>query len=149
MIRTLRPRTRLLLALVLCTPALHAAAQTAPAALPAWDQLSGAQREQLIAPIRERWNSEPEQRARMLAHAQRWQELTQEQRRRAHHGMRRWEGMNPEQREEMRAVFAHIRPLPKTERQAFMEKWRAMTAEQKRAWMQAHPAPAGSPSRDR
>ena len=48
-----------LLALALL-PAAAFAQQVAPAAaLPAWEQLSDAQREQLIAPIRDRWNSAP------------------------------------------------------------------------------------------
>ena len=124
-----------------CAPAL--AADPAATALPAWEQLTPAQREQLIAPLRERWNAEPAQRARMLAHAQRWQQLTPEQRQRAHRGVDRWQHMAPEQREQMRAVFAHVRGLPDAERRAFMARWKTMTAEQKRAWVQAHPAPAG------
>ena len=128
----------MLLALV---PTIALAQDTAPA-LPAWEQLSPAQREQLIAPIRERWNAEPAHRGRMLAHAQRWRELSPEQRRRAHRGMKRWEGMSPEQHEQMRAVFSHIRPLPRPAQKEFLAKWRAMSPEQKRSWVLANPAPA-------
>lgn len=113
-----------------------------PAALPAWDELTPAQRELLIAPVRERWNAEPAQRPRMLAHAERWKTLTPEQRQRARHGVHRWQGMDPEERMRMRAVFAHLRTLPEAERPAFMARWRAMSDEQKRSWAQAHPAPA-------
>jgi hypothetical protein len=109
--------------------------------LPAWEQLTPDQREQLIAPIRDRWNAEPEQRRRMLLHAQRWQTLSPEQRKRARHGVRRWQHMDPEHREQMRAVFDHLRAMPEPERRVFMVKWRAMSPEQKRAWLQAHPAP--------
>lgn len=126
--------------------ALAGTASAAPpamdASLPAWDQLTPAQREQLIAPIRDRWNAEPEQRRRMLNHAQRWQSLTPEQRQRARRGVKRWQQMDSEHREQMRAVFDHLRAMPEAERAVFMRKWRAMSAEQKRAWLQAHPAPA-------
>ena len=54
-------------------------APTAPTAtpLPAWEQLTPAQRETLLAPIRDRWNTQPDERARMLERAQRWQQMTQ------------------------------------------------------------------------
>lgn len=117
--------------------------RAAPAAmLPAWDQLTPAQREQLVAPVRDRWNAEPAQRPRMLLHAQRWQNLSPDQRQRARHGVKRWQKMDPEHREQMRAVFDHVRGMPEPERRVFMAKWRAMTAEQKRAWLLAHPVPA-------
>ena len=65
--------------LLLAVPAM-ASAQSAPAAarpsgspppaaepvLPAWDQLSPEQRDALVAPLRERWNDSPQERARML-----------------------------------------------------------------------------------
>ena len=133
---------RLLIATALAAACAPVFAADAAAPLPAWEQLTPAQREQLIAPVRERWNAEPAQRARMLAHAERWRQLTPEQRKRAHRGVDRWQHMPPEQREQMRAVFAHVRALPETERRAFMARWQAMTPEQKRAWAQAHPAPA-------
>src|SRR5207342_294660 len=101
-------------------------AQATPAAparaFPAWEQLSAAEREMLVAPVRERWNSNPEARARMMDHAQRWQTMTPEQRQRAHHGMKRWASMTPEQRQELRA------------------KWKAMTPAERDAWIKAHPA---------
>lgn len=109
------------------------------ATLPAWEQLSAAQREQLIAPVRERWNAEPEQRARMLQHAQRWRQMTPEQRRGARHGMRRFEHLSTEQRAQMRALFERTRGLPPQQREALKQKWRQMTPEQRRAWAQAHP----------
>lgn len=145
------PRTRsrlrlsswLLLACLAAGPASAAApASTSP--LPAWDELSAAQREQLVAPIRERWNAEPAQRQRMLERAERWQQMTPEQRTRAHRGMKRWEHMSPEQRTEARALYSRMRTLAPAERDAFKAKWKAMTPEQKKAWLQANPAPADS-----
>lgn len=139
---------RLIRALAL--PALLLAAlptlaeQPTPASLPAWEQLTPAQREQLIAPIRERWNSEPEQRQRMLERAQRWKQMTPEQRDRAHRGMKHWEHMSPEQRDQMRALYAKMRTLPPAERQALKERWRQMTPEQRSEWVKANPAPPES-----
>ena len=63
----LRPallRPVLLLCLALCiAPALAQTNDEQP--LPAWEQLSAADRDALIAPIRERWNANPDQRARL------------------------------------------------------------------------------------
>lgn len=116
------------------------------ATLPAWKQLSAAQREQLIAPVRERWNAEPERRARMLEHAQRWQQMTPDQRRQARHGMQRWEHLNPEQRNQMRALFERMRALDPEQRRALKQRWRQMTPEQQRAWVEANPPRARPPA---
>ncbi|MGO4778632.1 DUF3106 domain-containing protein, partial [Lysobacter sp. 2RAB21] len=117
--------------------------------LPSWDQLSQAQREQLIAPMRDRWNSSPEERPRMLEHARRWQQMTPEERQDARRGMKRWEHLNPEERGQMRALFGHMRGLDDNARRALMEKWRTMTPEQRRAWVQANPPPPKPDRSDR
>ena len=127
------------------TPALaqRKPAHTPPAPTPpAWEQLSDAERELLIAPIRERWNAEPAARTRMLDHAKRWRTMTPEQRRAAHDGMRRWSHMNPEQKEQARALFERMRGMDPDERRALREQWRAMTPEQRKAWLDAHAPPA-------
>lgn len=124
--------------LAACSIAPAFAADPQPATLPAWDQLSTAQRAQLIAPVRERWNAEPQQRARMLRHAQRWQQMTPDQRRHARHGLRRWEQMDPEQRAQMRALFERMRGLPPEQRRALKQRWQQMTPEQRKAWVQEH-----------
>lgn len=133
----------LLIACLLAAPAL-ARAQDGP---PEWDRLDAAQREQLIAIVRERWNNAPPaQRARMLKHAQRWAEMTPEQRHRAHRGAQRWAEMTPEQRRAARALFERGRTLPPEQRKALMQRWRAMTPEQRRAWLQQQaPAKDGAP----
>ena len=138
----LRLSSWLLLACLATGPALAAAPPSSTPPLPAWDELSAAQREQLVAPVRERWNAEPAQRQRMLERAQRWQQLTPEQRTRAHRGMKRWEHMSPEQRTQARALYSRMRTLAPDERDAFRAKWKAMTPAQKQAWLQANPAPA-------
>lgn len=110
-----------------------------PQSLPAWEQLTPTQRELLIAPLRERWNSSPEGRARIYSHAQRWQQMPPDQRQRAHHGMRRWERMGPEQRDEMRALYHQMRILDPDQREALRKQWHGMDAQQRRAWVLAHP----------
>lgn len=118
-----------------CAPALAQPSQ--PTALPAWDQLTAAQRETLVAPLRERWNTEPEQRARMLRHSQRWKAMTPEQRRAAHSGMRRFQGMSPQHRTEAKALFDTMRSLPPAERVRLRQQWKQMTPQQRREWVQA------------
>lgn len=136
----------LLAAAVLSTPALARAQEAKPAALPAWDQLTPAQRELLIAPVRDRWDREPERRPQLMEFAKRWQTMPPSQRARARHGMQRWEGMTPEQREQARALFHAVRSMDKDARRAFMDKWEQMTPQQRADWAKAHPAPARAPA---
>ena len=82
---------------------------TADPALPAWEQLSPAQRDQLIGPLRERWNTQPHVRSRLLRNAQRWQELSPEQRERAQRGLKRLEEMTPEQRKQAISNYQRMR----------------------------------------
>ena len=133
------------LALALCAAAPVFAQAPPPGATPAqqaaptppeWDKLTPAQREALIAVVRERWNSEPGQRARMLQHAERWRTMTPEQRRSAQHGQQRWSRMSQDERREMRAVYEYARHLSPEQRAALREKLKTMTPEQRRAWLQ-------------
>lgn len=133
----------LLLPLLWLALAGNAHAQAATAELPAWEQLSPAQRETLLTPLRERWNgATAEQRRHMLQRAQRWQSLPPEQRHRAERGMHQWDRMPPQKRREMRALYQHMRGLSPQQRDALRERWRSMTPEQRRAWVEAHP-PSG------
>jgi|SRR5690606_29651966 hypothetical protein len=136
----------LLLALLLAIPAAAAAQQPA-AGLPAWDQLTPQQREQLVAPVRERWNnSSQDKRAHLLDHAVRWQSMSPDERARARHGERRWRDMSPERREQARALFEHMKTLPEAERKAMIERWKAMTPDQRKAWVESHPPSRQSPA---
>ncbi len=112
-------------------------AQNAPQP-PEWERLSPAQREAIIGVVRERWNTNPRERARMLQHAERWQRMTPEQRRSAEDGKRRWERMTPEQRKQARAAFEQGRNLPPAERAQLREKLKAMTPEERREWLRTH-----------
>ena len=131
----------LLLALLLGAggAALAGTPAAATPSLPAWEQLSPAQREMLLAPLRERWNANPAERARMLEHARRWHAMTPEQRKRAHRGMHRWQGMDPQHRREMRALFGKMRRLSPEQRAALRARWHAMTPAERRAWVDANP----------
>lgn len=138
----LLPRRAWLAALLM----LLSLAAAAPAAaqgrsLPAWDQLGAAQREQLIAPMRERWNSQPQARARMLQRAQRWQQMTPQQRERARNGLERLRKMTPQQRRQARAAYQYMRQLPDEERRALRERLREMTPQQRRDWLRQNAPP--------
>ena len=126
------------------TLALAQQATPAPASspLPNWEQLTPAQRDMLTAPLRDRWNNSPEDRSRMLNHAQRWHTMTPDQRGHARRGMQRWDDMNPDQRAQARAVFFAMRSMDKDARRAFMANWRTLTPQQKADWVKAHPVPA-------
>lgn len=136
------PRFVAIFAVLLAFAALPAFADPRPAALPAWEQLTPAQRELLIAPVRERWNTRPADRARMLNHAQRWRTMTPEQRARARHGVDRWQGMSPEQRAEARQVFERMRRLDPEQRRELRDRLKGMTPDERRAWLKSQAAPA-------
>jgi len=133
-------RTALLSLMLAAAPMLAANAQQAtpanPATMPTWDQLSSSQRELLIAPIRERWERNPAERARIFERAQRWRSMTPEQRQQARHGMHRWQQMDPQKRERMRAMFERMRSMTPEQRKTMHEKLRSMTPEQRRAWIE-------------
>lgn len=143
--RTIR-LTALAIALL---PAL-AFAQASPTttSYPEWDKLTPAQREALVAPLRERWNANPDERARMIQRADRWKAMPRDQRDRAGHGMQRWEEMSPEQRAEARALFHAMRGMDKDQRKTFLAQWRQKSPQQRADWVKAHPAPEHQPKRD-
>ena len=134
-------RSLLLVGMLAPLLAMAQAASPAAGALPAWDELTQAQREALVAPLRERWNREPGERPRMMERAQRWQSMPAGQRDRARHGMHRWEGMPPQKRAQARALFHAMRGMDETQRRAFLAQWRQMTPKQRSEWVLAHPAP--------
>ena len=152
--------TVLLGATVLCVAPFAASAQAAAdAPLPAWEQLTQAQREELVAPMRERWNASPDERARMLERARRWHAMPPETRDRAHRGMKRWELMDPAKLAEMQALFERTRGMPDqqkretfalfhamrsmtpAQREALKLQWGAMTPEQRTQWMRENAPP--------
>lgn len=152
--------TGFLLTALFATAPVPALAQAADAAaLPAWEQLTQAQRDELVAPMRERWNANPDERARMLERARRWHAMPPEMRNRAHRGMKRWEHMDPAKRAEMQALFERTRDMPRQQkretfalyhamrkmtpeqREALKREWTAMTPEQRAQWMRDNAPP--------
>lgn len=115
------------------------AASSAQQALPAWEQLTPAQRDLLVAPLRERWDANPSDRARMYGHAERWRSMTPEQRTKARRGLGHWEHMDPARRREMRALFEKMRAMTPDQRKALRDQWHAMTPAQRNAWVEANP----------
>lgn len=135
-----------LLCLALCTaPAFAQSESEAEQPLPAWEQLGDADREALIAPIRERWNANPGQRARLMRHAKRWQAMTPEQRRHVRHGMKRWAHLDPEERARARALFGEMRTMTPAQRKALRARWKEMTPAERDAWVEAHRKTAVAP----
>ncbi len=147
-------------ATLLCAAPFPSAAQSAATTpLPAWEQLTQAQRDELVAPMRERWNANPDERARMLERANRWHAMPPEMRDRAHRGMKRWEHMDPAKRAEMQALFERTRDMPKqqkretyalyhamrdmtpAQRETLKQQWTAMTADQRAQWMRDNAPP--------
>jgi len=130
------------LTLSLAWPSPSGAETPRQAPQPAWENLDPAQRELLVAPLRDRWDSNPEDRQKMLDRASRWQQLSPEERQRARRGMDRWTHMSPEQREAARALYSHMRTLDPEARSTLKRQWKRMSAEERRNWVQDHPAPA-------
>lgn len=102
---------------------------------PQWEQLTPAQREMVIAVLRDRWNDNPQERTRMLKHAERWKAMTPEQRRQAHQGMHRWADMKPQERQRMRALYEASKRMSPEDREALRRKLQSMTPEQRRDWL--------------
>jgi len=62
----------------------------------------------------------------------------------------RWQNLSPGRHHELRALFHHLRSLGESEREAFLARWKSMSAEQRQAWTDANPAPPREgPSRRR
>ncbi|MGY4515325.1 DUF3106 domain-containing protein [Lysobacter sp. HA18] len=120
--------------------ALPSHAQSTTAALPDWDHLTQAQRDMLIAPMRERWNASPETRQRMFGHAQRWKTMTPDQRKQARHGLAKFQDMSPAEREQARAAFERFRSMSPEDKKALREKLRGMTPDQRKTWLQSQSA---------
>lgn len=148
----------LLLAAFAAAPAI---AQSPPQPAPGnWDQLGAAQRELLTQPLRDRWDhADAAQRQRMLAHAQRWRDMPAEERMRARRGYDRYDRLHPAQREQMRVLFERTRDMDREtrrhtlvlfhamrgmdadQRKALVDRWAAMTPQQRQDWVREHAPP--------
>ena len=117
-------------------------------AMPDWDHLTPAQRDTLVSVLRNRWNEHPQQRARMLQHAEQWRTMTPDQRREAQRGMKRFQQMPPEERKRARQLFEQSQQMAPEERAALREKLKAMTPEQRREWFRQQRAQAPAATQD-
>ena len=108
--------------------------------VPDWDQLTPEQQARLQR-LRERWDQLPaSQRVLALERAERrarWEAMTPEQRERIREGMRNYRELPPELRERMRESMRAMRAMPEDERRALMARWRALSPQQRRAWLEA------------
>ncbi len=121
--------------------------------VPAWSELTPAQREKL-APLQARWDSMPASRRvnaleRMERQA-RWESLSPEQRDALRRGAQNYREMPPELRQQMRASMAATRALPDAERKELFRLWRSLDPAQRRTWLEAggpgvSPPPAAAP----
>lgn len=122
--------------------------------VPAWNELSPAQREKL-ATMAEQWDTMPaSRRVRALEHLERkarWEAMTPEEREKIREGARNFRDLPPELREKMRISMATMRGLPEDERKRLFAIWRGMDPAQRRAWLETggpgiSPAPATAPT---
>lgn len=137
----------LALAVLLSVPSLALARQESTGSeepLPEWDQLSREQRSILITPVRDQWNLNPKERARILKHAERWKSMSADEREQAEQGRRRFEQLTPEQRQRARSLYHITKHWTEEERQRFNEKWKRLSDEQQDEWIRRH-----SPREDR
>lgn len=118
--------------------ALLPIAATAGTPPPDWDALDDADRAALTAPLQERWDEAgAEQRTRMLERARRWATMSPEQKARAREGLLQHHRAAEGQRHAMREVWKTLQSLPADEREALRAQWRALSPEQRRAWLRA------------
>ena len=52
--------------------------------------------------------------------------------------MKRWAHMDPEKRARVRALFGEMRHMSAEERQALRARWKAMSPQERDAWVEAH-----------
>ena len=107
--------------------------------VPAWNDLSPAQREQL-APMAQHWDTMPaSRRVRALERLERkarWEAMTPEERERIREGARNFRDLPPELKEKMRTSMATMRALPEAERKQLFALWRGMDPATRRAWLE-------------
>ncbi|GGA69457.1 hypothetical protein GCM10011521_04560 [Arenimonas soli] len=107
--------------------------------VPSWDELSPEQRKYLGRHEAE-WDTLPaSRRVHALERAERrarWEAMPPEQRERIRQGMRNYRDMTPAQREKAREAMRVMRSLPEDQRERLKKQWRAMSPEQRRAWLE-------------
>lgn len=103
--------------------------------VPAWDELSPAQRADLAA-FADRWDHLPaSRRVAILERHARWQQASPEDRQNMRKGERVFRRMTPAQREAMRRSMAVVRTLPADEQRSLRQRWRALTPKERGDWL--------------
>jgi hypothetical protein len=105
--------------------------------VPSWNQLD-AQEQADLQPFADRWDRMPaSRRVHILERYQRWQQLPPEKRQAMREGLANYQRMSPEQRQKIRESIHAVRALPPDQQHALRARWRAMTPEQRKAWLDA------------
>jgi TRAP-type C4-dicarboxylate transport system substrate-binding protein len=120
-----------------CAHAQRVAPMPDGVSVPSWNQLD-PQRQAVLQPFADRWDRMPaSRRVRILERYERWQHLPPEQREAMRDGLANYRHMSPEQRQKIRESMHVIRALPPDRQQALRQRWRSMTPEQRKAWLDA------------
>lgn len=119
--------------------------------VPTWDELS-TERQASLARMKEDWDTMPASRRVMalerLERRARWDALPEEERDRLREGARNFHDLTPELKDRMRASMQAMHDLPEPERRKLFERWRGLSPEQRRTWLESggpgiSPAPPG------
>lgn len=139
-----RVRLALVLAALVWSCTVLAAAPQPESRNPGWAQLS-AQQKDVLAPLSGEWDKlEPARKRKWLGIAKGYPKMTLPERERAQARMREWVRLSPQQRREAREKYRRIGKLPPEKRQVLSEKWaeyQALPPEQR----EAQAAPAAKP----
>jgi hypothetical protein len=138
-----RTRALLLVAVLaaVAAPSLaYAQSEAAPipqgVRVPAWKQLSPAQRRDL-ARLADRWDTMPaSRRVAILERWQRWQSIPPEQRETLRRGERNFQSMPAPLRAQMRRSLAAVAELPPAEQRRLRATWRSLSPELRREWLE-------------
>jgi hypothetical protein len=104
---------------------------------PSWSQLD-AQQQSDLRPFADRWDRIPPwRRVRILERYRRWQGMPPEKRRAMREGLANYERMSPEQRWKIRRSIHAVRALPREQQLELRARWRTLTPEQRKAWLDA------------
>ena len=111
-----------------------------PADVPRWADLT-PDRQRRLAHLRDRWEAmPPAKRVRVLHRLQRhdrWLALDPAERERLRAGARNFREMPPALKATMRASFVALQRLPEAERGPLLARWRSLSPEARRAWLEA------------
>lgn len=137
-------------------PQARPAGAAMPEPLP-WSNLS-ADQQRMLAPVHDQWgqlrpgrqhqlaqnamrwaNLPPQRQQQIRQRLARWAAMTPEQRSQARANARAFQNLTPEERAKVNAAFRRFQSLPPAERRALLQRWRALTPQQRKRWAAEHP----------